>query len=151
MATSNNSITIIGTFLAGAVVGGVLGLLLAPAKGSETRKKIVSGSGDLSEAMKKKMNSFMEELKKDTEAVKDKASGFMNTEKDLNAKIMKITMEIKEKYPELSKYIEEMQDTIPDQQNPEVNLRNLKTYYESLNSMMKKYMLEHCEKPNPGI
>jgi len=69
----------------------------------------------------------------------------METEKDLNDKILKITMTIKEKYPELSKYLEEMQETIPDEKNPEITLKNLQTYYESLNSMLKKYLLEHPE------
>ena len=40
----------------------------------------------------------------------------------------------KDKYPELSKYIEEMQETIPDEKDPEVTRRHLQTYYESLHS-----------------
>ena len=66
-----------------------------------------------------------------------------DAEKDLNAKILKVTMIIKDKYPELSKYIEEMPETIPDKKNPEITLKNLRTYYESLNSMLNKYILEH--------
>lgn len=64
-------------------------------------------------------------------------------EKDLNSKILKITMEIKDHYPELSKYIEEMPETIPDKKNPHITLGNLKTYYDSLNTMLDKYILEH--------
>jgi two-component system OmpR family response regulator len=64
-------------------------------------------------------------------------------EKELNTKILKATMMIMEKYPELSKYIEEMPETIPDENDPEVTLKNLKSYYNSLDSLLKKYVLEH--------
>jgi hypothetical protein len=70
----------------------------------------------------------------------------METEKELNDKILKITMTIKDQYPELSKYLEEMDVTIPDEKDPEITRRNLKTYYDSLNSMLEKYRLEHSHK-----
>lgn len=64
-------------------------------------------------------------------------------EKDLNSKILKVTMTIKDQFPELSKYLEEMTVTIPDKKDPEITLKNLNAYYESLNSMLSKYKLEH--------
>ena len=64
-------------------------------------------------------------------------------EKDLNAKILKATMTIKEQYPELSGFLEEMPATIPSVENVEITLKNLKAYYESLNSILSKYKLEH--------
>jgi hypothetical protein len=67
----------------------------------------------------------------------------MEAEKDLNAKILRITMTIRDQYPELSKYLEEMETTIPNEKNPEVSMKNLQTYYDSLNSMLNKYLLEH--------
>ena len=87
-------------------------------------------------------------LKAETENVIDAETSLLEkgNEKDLNSKILKITMTIKDKYPELSKYIEEMSATIPDEKNPEITLKNLTTYYDSLNSMLNKYILEH-----PGI
>jgi hypothetical protein len=69
----------------------------------------------------------------------------METENELNAKILKITMTIKDKYPELSKYIEEMPVTIGNEKDPEINRQALKKYYESLNSMLNKYELEHSD------
>lgn len=60
-------------------------------------------------------------------------------EKDLNSKILKITMTIKNNYPELAGFIEEMPDTIPDDRDPEITLKNLSAYYESLNLMLSKY------------
>lgn len=66
-------------------------------------------------------------------------------EKELNSKIMKITMTIMEKHPELYKYIEEMPETILEEQDPGIMLQNLKAYYDSLDSMLNKYLLEHPE------
>ena len=70
----------------------------------------------------------------------------METEKELNAKILQITMTILEKYPELSKYIEEMPVTIPNKAHPKIKIINLKAYYDSLTSILEDYILEH--KPN---
>lgn len=64
-------------------------------------------------------------------------------EKDLNSKILKVTMTIKEQYPELSGFLEEMPATIPSVENVEITLKNLNAYYESLNSILSKYKLEH--------
>lgn len=72
----------------------------------------------------------------------------METEKSLNSKILEITMKIKNEHPELSKYLEEMPVTIPDEKNPEITTKNLKTYYDSLNVLLNKYILEHPSKPN---
>jgi hypothetical protein len=67
----------------------------------------------------------------------------MKTEKELNAAILKITMKIRNEYPELSKYLGEMPVTIPNIINPEINIKTLKYYYESLNSILKKYIPNH--------
>jgi hypothetical protein len=67
----------------------------------------------------------------------------IDAENEWNEKILKITMQIKDQYPELSKYIIEMPETIPDEKDPEVSLKNLKAYFESLNSMLNKYILEN--------
>lgn len=119
MENSNNTGKIVGAFLLGAAVGGILGILFATEKGSETRKKIASKSGDFKDLLKEKLN--------------------METIRDLNSKILKIMTKITDQHPELSKYIEEMQETIPFEKNPEINLKNLKAYYDSLNMMLNKY------------
>lgn len=62
--------------------------------------------------------------------------------KGLNANILKITMLINKQYPELSKYLEEMSITIPNEQNPEITLINLKAYYNSLHSLLCKYRIK---------
>ena len=120
MERSVNNDKVMVALLLGATLGGVLGILFAPDKGSETRKKIVGGSDGLTEAMREKFN--------------------LETKKDLNSKILNITMEIKDQFPELSKYLEEMQETIPDRKHPEVTLKNLRTYHDSLIVMVNKYI-----------
>ena len=77
---------------------------------------------------------------------KRKIMNYDDTEKDLNSQILKITMTIKDQYPELSKYLEEMPGTIPDENSPEVTLKNLKSYLDSLNSMLKNYKFTHLHK-----
>jgi hypothetical protein len=70
----------------------------------------------------------------------------MQSEKDLNAKILEITLHIQTKYPELSKYLSEMPNTIPIEKEPVINAENLKNYYNSLDQLLKKYILEHPKK-----
>ena len=67
----------------------------------------------------------------------------METEDEINAKIMKITMVIQENYPELSKFLNEMPVTIPIDANPEISIQNLQKYYETLLNLFRKYVAEH--------
>ncbi|RYJ43720.1 hypothetical protein [Flavobacterium beibuense] len=69
----------------------------------------------------------------------------METKKEITEKIFKITVLIQEKYPELSDYLEEVQDTIPAMEHPEVDAGTLSKYYETLDNMLKDYLLEHPE------
>lgn len=69
----------------------------------------------------------------------------METVKELNDAILKMTLKIQNEYPELSKYLIEMPVTIPDIINPEINSRTLKDYYESLNSILKEYVPNHID------
>lgn len=70
-------------------------------------------------------------------------SQVMESENELNAKILGITMIIQEKYPELSEYLGEMPVTIPDKKNPEINSKNLREYFDSLTSILENYAREH--------
>jgi hypothetical protein len=70
----------------------------------------------------------------------------MKTEQELTNDILKITMMINEKFPELSKYITEMPVTIPDTDNPEINIENLLDYKESLEALLKKYEKGYTKK-----
>jgi hypothetical protein len=70
----------------------------------------------------------------------------MKTEKELNAAILKITLHIQNTYPELCKYFEEMPITIPNP-NPEISIKTLRDYYESLEIILKKYAASHTVEP----
>jgi hypothetical protein len=69
-------------------------------------------------------------------------------ERDLNRKIIEITTRIKDHYPQLTKFLEEMPIAATDETNMEVTLRNLKSYYDSLNTMLNKYISEQSDNSN---
>ena len=68
---------------------------------------------------------------------------YQERKKELHSKILQITMTIKDMHPELSQYLEEMNETIPDEKDPELVLMDLKSYYDSLVAMLNKYKEEH--------
>lgn len=67
----------------------------------------------------------------------------MESEAEINAKILKLTAVINDNYPELSKYLNEMPITIPIDANPEINAKNLQKYYDNLLDIFRKYVAEH--------
>ena len=67
----------------------------------------------------------------------------MKTEKELNAAILKISLFIQESYPELSKYIGEMPASVPNKTNPEISLKTLSDYLNSLEELVTKYAPNH--------
>ena len=67
----------------------------------------------------------------------------MKTVDELNKDILEITMIIKEEHPELSKYLSEMGETIPDTIHPVVDSETLQHYYNSLATMLKEYAPNH--------
>ncbi len=67
----------------------------------------------------------------------------MKTESELNEGILKITMVIKQRFPELLKYLNEMPVTIPNSAHPEINMKALADYYDSLDALVKDYALSH--------
>lgn len=76
MENSNNTGLIIGSLVVGALIGGALGVLFAPDKGSETRKKIAGSAGDLTDSIKQKFNSLVNDVKHEFETEKTNVSGF---------------------------------------------------------------------------
>lgn len=67
----------------------------------------------------------------------------MQTEKQLNVEILEMTMKIEEQFPELSKYIAEMPVTIPNTATPEITIKILQDYYDSLKILLKDYAINH--------
>lgn len=67
----------------------------------------------------------------------------MKTEKELNYDILKTTRTIAAKYPELSKYIEEMPVKMLYTRDTKIDRITLQDYYESLESFLKHYGVSH--------
>jgi len=73
-STINNG-KIIGALLIGAAVGGILGVLFAPEKGSVTRKNILAKGEGIRDSIKEKFNGMMENAKEELAEV-EKEVGF---------------------------------------------------------------------------
>jgi gas vesicle protein len=60
MEHSNSNGKLIGALLVGAAIGGALGILFAPDKGSETRKKLMAKGTDLKNDLKERASEMMD-------------------------------------------------------------------------------------------
>jgi len=60
--------------LGGVAAGALLGILFAPAKGSETRKKIASKGGDFADSIKEKFDEVIQTISEKFEKVKEEVS-----------------------------------------------------------------------------
>lgn len=67
----------------------------------------------------------------------------MKTEAELNENIVKITMTIRNEFPELMKFLNEMPVTIPNSENPTINCKILQDYFDTLVDLLQKYAPNH--------
>lgn len=77
----SNTKTLLG-FVAGAAVGALAGILLAPDTGTNTRKKIAGKAGDVTDSLKSSFNDFMGEVKKVYNSGVEEAEDFGEKTKD---------------------------------------------------------------------
>ena len=70
----SNTKTVLG-FVAGAAVGALAGILLAPDKGANTRKKISNKAEGISDSLKSSFDDFVDKLKTAYSHGKDEADG----------------------------------------------------------------------------
>lgn len=72
----NKNGKILAALAAGMAVGAVLGVLFAPGKGSETRKKMKEEGRKMADDVKDKFNKGMEKLNEVKEGLKEKMEEF---------------------------------------------------------------------------
>jgi gas vesicle protein len=82
-----NSEKLITGILVGAAAGAILGVLFAPDKGSETRKKISKKSGDLVDTIKEKYNDLGDAISDKYQSIKGSAQEMMGSGKEAAARI----------------------------------------------------------------
>ena len=74
---------LLSAIILGAAAGAVAGLLLAPDKGSETRKKIAKRTGEFGDAVKNKFTEFGETISEKYENIRGEANDIMDKGRDM--------------------------------------------------------------------
>ena len=98
------------------------------------------------EQITKEVNKIHEEIQPALyEYSQKEVESYALSEKDLNSKILEITAVITDRYPELLNHLNEMPVTIPTEKRPEITIKNLQGHYDSLNSILTKYEIQHSE------
>lgn len=75
----------------------------------------------------------------------NKMEHYFKTEKLLNKRILKIMLLINTCYPELMKFVDEMNITIPGEKHPEITCKILRAYHKSLRSLVQRYVTTRSE------
>ncbi len=81
MENFNNTGKVLGALILGAAIGGTLGILFAPDKGTETRKKLAGKTDELAESLKHKFNDMIEDAKHEIEVANLKAMQYADNNK----------------------------------------------------------------------
>ena len=78
-SSSKTILALAGGFVIGALAGAVVGVLFAPDKGSETRKKVSKKITDFSEEIEEKIDEYAESIKSKKVKLAEEST---NSEKD---------------------------------------------------------------------
>ena len=82
MENSNVTGKVIGAIIVGTILGGAIGLLFAPYKGSRTRNRIARRSKDLTKKMKEEGNALLMKAEKLERLAEEKIHNLTNKVKD---------------------------------------------------------------------
>ena len=72
----NNTTKIVVAVAAGVAMGAVLGILFAPAKGEDTRKRMSEEGKKMAEALKNKYREAKDKFERAAEDIKEKANQY---------------------------------------------------------------------------
>ena len=67
----------------------------------------------------------------------------MNVLQNIENDIVRLTTLIKTEYPELYKFLEETPITVPSVDNPDINIKVMEDYNESLKQLLKHHIETH--------
>ena len=74
---------VLASVLAGAAAGAILGILFAPDKGTETRRKIAEKGAGLAESVKGKVSEYTDAISEKYDSVKEKLTGLASEGRDM--------------------------------------------------------------------
>jgi gas vesicle protein len=77
-----NSVKLVAGLLISAAAGAIIGVLFAPDKGTETRKKISKKGTDLTDSLKQKFNDFVDKVSDNYGEVREEIQEEMQTIKE---------------------------------------------------------------------
>ena len=80
---SNNTTKLVGALLLGAAVGVAIGVLIAPDKGSETRKKLADGADDIKHDAEEEIKEVIDAIKKKVSEMEDTLSKGFDKAKEM--------------------------------------------------------------------
>lgn len=74
---------VLSSVLAGAAAGAILGILFAPDKGTETRRRLAEKGGELADSVKGKVGEYSDAISEKYDSVKEKVSGLASEGRDM--------------------------------------------------------------------